>query len=180
MIVSFLASNAVNAPAWEDMKGKGMEIEDTYVLPVERSKVWVMLNDPEVLRECIPGCEKLELVAENNMEATVALKVGPVSARFAGAVQLIELVEPSRFSIVGEGKGGIAGYAKGRADVFLLEHPEGTQLTYKANVAIGGKLAQLGGRLLVSTSKKLSGQFFDRFVQKVHDAGEQDGEQGAA
>jgi len=152
------------------LKGNEMDIEAQHILPTDRQTVWAMLNDPQVLRECIPGCEALEMVSTNQMTATVAVKIGPVSARFSGVVELVDLLPPSSFGIVGEGKGGIAGFAKGRADVTLEEHPEGTLLVYKVNVAIGGKLAQLGGRLLDSTSKKLSGQFFERFALKVSEA----------
>jgi uncharacterized protein len=146
-----------------------MELAGRQVLPADRQVVWRMLNDPDVLRDCIPGCQSLEKTGDSTMEATVAVKIGPVSARFAGSVELVDLVPPESFSIVGEGKGGIAGFAKGRSDVRLAEGEDGTVLDYSVNVAVGGKLAQLGGRLLDSTSKRLSAQFFDNFSRKVRE-----------
>ena len=139
-----------------------MEIEDEHLLSAPRQAVWELLNDPEVLRFCIPGCESLEKTDADAMAATVTVKIGPIKARFAGEVQLVDLNPPESYAIVGEGKGGIAGFAKGRADVHLEERADGTLLRYKVTVQIGGKIAQLGSRLILSTSKKLSREFFDR------------------
>lgn len=144
-----------------------MQIEGERFLPASRETVWAMLNDVGVLRACIPGCEALEDCGDGRMTATVAMKIGPIKARFAGEVQLCDLDPPSSYAIVGEGKGGIAGFAKGRADVLLEEEEGGTRLRYKVDVAIGGKIAQLGGRLITATSKKLSEQFFEAFVREV-------------
>ncbi len=144
-----------------------MEIQAERVLPAPRPVVWEMLNNPDVLRACIPGCESLEADSTDHMTATVSVKIGPIKARFAGDVHLQDIDAPTSYAIVGEGKGGVAGFAKGRADVLLEDHEAGTLLKYKVNVAIGGKIAQLGGRLIDSTSKRLSEQFFDSFVQKV-------------
>jgi len=144
-----------------------MELKGEQLLPAERSVVWKMLNDPDVLRECIPGCESLEAEGDDRMNATVAVKIGPIKARFAGEVELQNLNPPSSYSIVGEGKGGMAGFAKGKADVSLEERPDGTLLMYAVNVLVGGKIAQLGGRLIESTSKRLSEEFFRRFAQRV-------------
>lgn len=144
-----------------------MQIEDECVLPAPREKVWAMLNDIEVLRACIPGCESLEEHDGGRMTAVVTTKIGPIKARFAGDVQLSDLVPPVSYTIQGEGKGGIAGFAKGRADVALSDHPDGTLLRYTVDVAIGGKIAQLGGRLIAATSKKLSEQFFKAFAERV-------------
>jgi len=144
-----------------------MDIEAEQVLPAKRSVVWEMLNDPEVLKDCIPGCETLEAADKEHMSATVTVKIGPIKARFAGDVELQDINPPTSYAIVGEGKGGVAGFAKGRADVFLEDHDQGTLLKYKVNVTIGGKIAQLGGRLITSTSKKLSEQFFESFARKV-------------
>lgn len=151
-----------------------MEIEAQYVLPASRDAVWRMLNDTEILRDCIPGCEELEARSENRMNAVVVTKIGPIKARFSGEVELTELNPPASYAIVGEGKGGVAGFAKGRADVLLEEHAEGTLLKYKVTVQIGGKLAQLGGRLISSTSKKLSEQFFSCFAARVAAASRDD------
>jgi carbon monoxide dehydrogenase subunit G len=130
--------------------------------------VWRALNDPDVLRQCIPGCEALEMQSPTEMTATVALKVGPVKARFQGAVELSNLNPPFSYSITGEGKGGIVGFAKGGADVSLDEDgPDATILTYVVKAEVGGKIAQLGGRLIDSTAKKLAGEFFMTFGAKV-------------
>lgn len=144
-----------------------MEITGDYVLPAPREVVWEMLNDPEVLRACIPGCEELNADSADHMTAVVSVKIGPIKARFAGEVNLVDLNPPASYAIVGEGKGGIAGFAKGRADIALDEHDEGTLLRYAVTVAIGGKIAQLGGRLIQSTSRKLSAQFFESFAARV-------------
>jgi len=144
-----------------------MDIHGEQLLNADKEVIWRMLNDPEVLRECIPGCEELNADAENRMNATVTVKIGPIKARFSGGVELMDLNPPTSYSIVGEGKGGVAGFARGKADVVLEEQPDGTLLKYKVDVTIGGKIAQLGGRLIESTAKKLSGVFFDRFASKV-------------
>lgn len=133
--------------------------------PVET--VWAALNDPEILKICIPGCESLEMTSDTHMNATVKLRVGPVSAKFNGEVELTNLNPPFSYSIVGEGKGGIAGFAKGGADVKLAADGEATILTYEAKADVGGKIAQLGSRLIESTSKKLAGQFFKKFGETV-------------
>ncbi|WP_439623710.1 SRPBCC family protein [Shinella sp.] len=130
--------------------------------------VWQALNDPEILRQCIPGCETLEKTSDTEMTATVALKVGPVKARFQGTVQLLNLDPPHSYTISGEGKGGMVGFAKGGADVALAEDgPDATLLTYVVKAEVGGKIAQLGSRLIDSTAKKLAAQFFADFTQKV-------------
>lgn len=137
-------------------------------LPVSQAIVWAALNDVETLRQCIPGCENLEKTEEGGFAAVVTLKIGPVKARFKGIVALTNINAPSSYSIVGEGKGGIAGFAKGSADVALSEEGGGiTKLTYVANAEVGGKLAQLGSRLIHSTARKLSGEFFEKFSEVV-------------
>lgn len=131
-------------------------------------KVWEALNNPEVLKVCIPGCESLEKKSDKELAATVALKIGPIKARFNGEVELQNLKPPFSYTIAGEGKGGIAGFAKGGADVTLTaDGPDSTILTYVAKADVGGKIAQLGSRLIQSTSKKLAGQFFSEFNKKV-------------
>lgn len=140
-----------------------MDMTGEYHIAAPREDVWAALNDPEVLRACIPGCEELEKTSDTTMEAKVTQKIGPVKARFAGAVELVNINAPSGYTIRGEGKGGVAGFAKGSADVHLAEEDGGTRLTYEAHAEVGGKLAQLGSRLINSTSKKLADKFFENF-----------------
>lgn len=143
-----------------------IEGEERIAAPIET--VWAALNDAEVLKACIPGCESLEKTSDTDLTATVVLKMGPIKATFNGAVQLKDLSPPHSYTIEGEGKGGIAGFAKGGADVALeAESPEVTILRYTAKADVGGKIAQLGSRLIMSTSKKLAGQFFSSFNEKV-------------
>lgn len=143
-----------------------MEGEETIEAPI--GKVWEALNDPEVLKASIPGCESLEKKSDTELAATVSLKIGPIKARFQGQVELKNLKPPHSYTIQGEGKGGIAGFAKGGADVELKEQgPNETLLTYKVNADVGGKIAQLGSRLIMSTSKKLAGQFFSNLNEQV-------------
>ena len=142
-----------------------IEGEEKIEAPVQ--KVWEALNDPEILRECIPGCESLDKKSDTEMAAVVSLKIGPIKARFNGEVQLVNLNPPHSYTIQGEGKGGIAGFAKGGADVSLKEDGDATILTYAAKADVGGKMAQLGSRLITSTSKKLAGEFFSNFNAKV-------------
>lgn len=137
-------------------------------IPASIDKVWAALNDPEMLKACIPGCESLEKTSDTELTATVALKIGPIKARFNGEVELQNLNPPHSYTIAGEGKGGIAGFAKGGADVTLKEDgPDATILTYTAKADVGGKMAQLGSRLIQSTSKKLATQFFADFNKRV-------------
>ena len=144
-----------------------MELKGEYRIPAPRELVWAMLNDPNVLRECIPGCESLEGSAAEGFSARVTTKVGPVKATFNGQVTLSNVKPPESYTISGEGKGGVAGFAKGGADVHLAEDGAGTVLTYTVNAQVGGKLAQLGSRLIDSTSKKLAEQFFSCFASKA-------------
>ncbi|MBO0661376.1 carbon monoxide dehydrogenase subunit G [Jiella sp. MQZ9-1] len=147
-----------------------MDLKGEYRLAASRETVWDKLNDPEVLKRCIPGCQELEKTGDNEMKATVTAKVGPVKATFNGEVRLENITPPESYSIVGEGKGGIAGFAKGGADVHLTDEGNETLLTYEVKAQVGGKLAQLGGRLIDSSAKKLSGQFFDNFAKEVEAA----------
>ena len=140
-----------------------MELQDEITIPVSRDKVYEALNDVAVLKACIPGCEELEREGENDLVAKVTLKVGPVKAKFGGRVTLDPSKAPDAFSLSGEGDGGIAGFAKGGADVELVEDGQQTVLRYTAKAEVGGKLAQLGGRLITSTAKKLSKMFFEKF-----------------
>ena len=142
-----------------------MDGEERIDAPI--GKVWEALNDPEILKACIPGCESLDKKSERELAATVALKIGPIKARFNGEVELKNLKPPHSYTIEGEGKGGIAGFAKGGADDALKEDGDGTILSYTAKADVGGKMAQLGSRLIQSTSKKLAAQFFADFNKKV-------------
>lgn len=132
-----------------------------------RDIVWAALNDPEILKHCIPGCQNLELKSPTELAATVKIKVGPVSATFNGEVTLSNISAPESYTISGEGKGGIAGFAKGGADVVLKEDGTETVLHYQARAQVGGKIAQLGARLIDSTSQKLARQFFSDFNAAV-------------
>jgi len=143
-----------------------IEGEERISAPVEA--VWRALNDPAVLKECIPGCESLEKKSDTEFSAVVSLKIGPIKARFNGEVGLTNLNPPHSYTISGEGKGGVAGFAKGGADVTLKEDgADTTILSYQAKADVGGKMAQLGGRLIESTSKKLASQFFADFNARV-------------
>ena len=132
-----------------------------------RETVWAALNDPAVLKPAIPGCESLEKTSDTEMKATAAVKIGPIAARFAGKVQLLDLDPPSSYRIEGEGQGGVAGFAKGGAVVRLADDGDGTLLTYDVKAQVGGKIAQLGARLIDATAKQMADAFFDRFVAQV-------------
>ena len=140
-----------------------MELQDEIFIEAPRDVVDAALNNPEILQQCIPGCEELIKESDTELSAKVALKIGPVKAKFGGDVTLDPSEAPSKFSLTGEGNGGVAGYAKGGADVELIEQDGGTLLKYTAKAEIGGKLAQLGSRLVMSTAKKLSKTFFQNF-----------------
>ena len=133
-----------------------------------RDAVWAALNDPEILKRCIPGCQSLEQISPTELTATVKLKIGPVSASFNGEVKLSNINAPESYTISGEGKGGIAGFAKGGADVVLKEDGDETILQYEAKAQVGGKIAQLGSRLVDSSAKKLAQQFFSDFTAAIN------------
>ena len=136
-------------------------------LAAPRETVWAKLNDPEVLKACIPGCESLEVIGTNEFMAVATNKVGPVKARFKGKVRLTDLDPPNGYKISGEGEGGVAGFAKGGAIVGLAEKDGGTLLSYNVEAQIGGKLAQLGQRLINGAAKKLADEFFVNFAKAV-------------
>ena len=145
-----------------------MQMDDTQRVPAPQAKVWAALNDPEILKACIPGCQSLEMSSPTDMTATVVVKVGPVKATFTGKVILSDLDPPNGYRISGEGSGGVAGFAKGGASVKLSpDGPNATNLHYTVDAQIGGKLAQLGGRLIDSTAKKLAGEFFEAFAARA-------------
>lgn len=145
-----------------------MELTGAQRIEAPREVVWQALNDPDILRRCIPGCQELVQASPTAFTARVVLKIGPVKASFSGAVTLSDLDPPGGYRITGEGQGGVAGFAKGGADVWLEPEPDGaTLLTYAAQAMVGGKIAQLGARLIDSTSRKLAGEFFSAFAQIV-------------
>ena len=146
-----------------------MELSDEIIINAPKDQVYAALNDPEILKQCIPGCEELIKHSDTELEAKVVLKIGPVKARFSGDVQLDTAGAPDAFSLTGSGNGGAAGHAKGGADVTLTADGENTILRYEAKADIGGKLAQLGGRLIQSTAKKLAGKFFKSFANVVNE-----------
>ena len=147
-----------------------MELADEITINASKDKVYVALNDPQVLQQCIPGCEELIKHSDTELEAKVVLKVGPVKARFGGNVTLDTEGAPDAFSLSGQGSGGAAGHAKGGADVTLTaDGPDTTILRYEAKAEIGGKLAQLGSRLIQSTAKKLAAKFFKSFAEVVNE-----------
>lgn len=141
-----------------------MELADEIIIDAPRDVVYAALNDPEILKRCIPGCEELIKKSDTELEAKVVLKVGPVKAKFTGDVVLNTQGAPEAFSLEGQGNGGAAGHAKGGADVTLTEDGAQTILRYEAKAVIGGKLAQLGSRLIQSTAKKLAAKFFKAFA----------------
>ncbi len=144
-----------------------MDLSGEYRIPADREAVWRALNDPEVLKQCIPGCEELEKVSDTEFTAKVTSKVGPVRAKFKGKVTLSELDPPKSYKISGEGQGGAAGFARGGATVSLAEDGDVTVLTYTADAQVGGKLAQIGSRLIAGTARKLADEFFTSFVETV-------------
>jgi|TARA_B110000967_G_C18492286_1_gene367355 carbon monoxide dehydrogenase subunit G len=144
-----------------------MELKDEIIINASQAVVYAALNDPEVLKQCIPGCEELIKHSNTELEAKVVLKIGPVKAKFSGNVTLSPAEPPERFSLAGTGNGGAAGYVKGGAVVELEQHQDGTLLRYTATADIGGKLAQLGSRLIQGTAKKLAAEFFKSFADLV-------------
>ena len=147
-----------------------MELSDEITIAQPRDKVYAALNDTEILKRSIPGCESLERLSDTEMEGTVQVKIGPVRAKFKGQVTLSDLDPPNGYTISGEGKGGAAGFAKGGAKVMLSDTDDGgTLLTYEAKADVGGKLAQIGSRLVEGSAKKLAGEFFDSLEGNMAD-----------
>lgn len=144
-----------------------MDITGEHRIAAPREKVWAALFDVETLKACIPGCKELEQTSPTSFAAKVQLKVGPVSATFAGTVELQDIDAPNGCRIVGQGNGGIAGFAKGGSQVALAEEGGETVLSYDAKAEVGGKLAALGGRLVQATSRKLADQFFSAFTTRL-------------
>ncbi len=144
-----------------------MEMTGERRVAASRQAVWDALNDPEILKQCIAGCESLEKTSDTEFSARVTSRVGPVTAKFTGKVELSDVDPPNGYTISGEGQGGVAGFAKGGAKVQLADDGDGTLLTYEANGTVGGKLAQIGSRLIDSTARKMADDFFDKFAEAV-------------
>ena len=142
-----------------------MDMSGEYKIAAPRERVWAALNDPDVLRQAIPGCEELNKLSDTELEAAAKAKIGPVSARFKGKVTLSDLNPPEGYTLTGEGSGGAAGFAKGEAKVSLVEDGAATILRYTVKATIGGKLAQLGQRLVDGAAKKMADEFFDKFSE---------------
>jgi uncharacterized protein len=153
-----------------------MQMNGEELISASRERVWEALNDPEILRQAIPGCESVEKTADDSFAATVKVKIGPVKATFKGNVTLSNIDAPNGYTITGEGKGGAAGFGKGGADITLKDADNGTLLVYDVNASVGGKMAQIGSRLIDGTAKKLAGEFFNSFNELVSNAASEDGE----
>lgn len=144
-----------------------MEIRDEKILTVPRLDVWRALNDPAVLQRCLAGCDTFEEDGENNYRVAIQAAVGPVRARFAGKLQLCDVVAPTSYALSFEGSGGVAGFGKGTAQVVLEDAGEGTRLSYAAKAQVGGRLAQVGARLIDGVTKRMADDFFSRFVEEL-------------
>lgn len=154
-----------------------MKLESSRLLPVSQELVWQSLNDVDVLRSCIPGCESLDRTEDGTLEATVVARVGPVGARFKGKVVLEDIIAPTSYRLVFTGQGGAAGFAKGEANVALSSQPNNTtELRYSTDASVGGKLAQVGARLIESSARKLAEDFFSRFEKAITAAANEDRE----
>ncbi len=144
-----------------------MQMSGEYRIEADRDAVWAALNDPEVLKQAIPGCQEIDKISDTEFAAKVKVKVGPVSAKFNGKVTFTDLDPPNGYTISGEGKGGPAGFAKGGAKVRLEADGAATILHYEVDAQVGGKLAQIGSRLIDATAKKMAGDFFAKFAEAV-------------
>lgn len=144
-----------------------MDITGEFEIPTSRQQVWEALNDPEVLAQCIPGCESIERLSDTELVAKMKAKIGPVKARFESSIQLSNLDPPRSYTISGQGKGGPAGFGKGSANVTLSESEGNTTLHYEATLQVGGKLAQIGSRLIGGAARKIADDFFGKFAEIV-------------
>lgn len=147
-----------------------MDMSGERRISAPREKIWAALNDPAVLKASIPGCDSLEKLSDTELKATASIKIGPIAAKFAGKVQLLDLDPPNGYRIDGEGQGGVAGFAKGGASVRLIADGRDTILSYDVKANVGGKIAQLGARLIDATAKQMADAFFDRFAAQVASA----------
>ncbi|MDB5780087.1 CoxG family protein [Caballeronia mineralivorans] len=155
-----------------------MELTETHHLPVPQDVAWQALNDTEILRACIPGCESIEADGENAYAVAMTASVGPVKAKFKGRMNLVDIDAPHTYTIVFEGQGGAAGFGKGQAKVNLElgDNADSTTLSYTANAQVGGKLAQIGSRLVDGAARKIAGEFFKRFSAQLTKGDEPEGE----
>ncbi len=152
-----------------------MKMDGEFRVPRDQETVWRALNDPAVLKDCLPGCQELEKTSDTEMTATLTIKVGPVKATFAGGVTLSDLDPPNGYTIAGQGQGGAAGFASGEAKIRLHSDGGETVVQYDVDAKVGGKLAQIGSRLIDSTAKKLAKQFFDSLAERLGEAAEETG-----
>ena len=144
-----------------------MEMNGSRTVPADVETTWRALNDPEVLKACIAGCESVERVSDNEYKLTMTARVGPVSARFSGRIVMSDIVAPTAYTLSFEGQGGAAGFAKGEARVTLSDNQPGTRIDYQAKAQVGGKLAQIGSRLVDGAAAKVADDFFARFVERL-------------
>ncbi|HMA87777.1 MAG TPA: carbon monoxide dehydrogenase subunit G [Burkholderiales bacterium] len=144
-----------------------MEMTGEQLIPASQQDTWNALNDPEILKACVPGCESIDAIGENEYQVLMVARVGPVSAKFKGKLSLSDLNPPNSYSIAFEGQGGAAGFGKGGAQVSLAQEAEGTRLSYAVKASVGGKLAQIGSRLVDAAARKISEDFFKAFTEKV-------------
>ncbi|MGA8051044.1 MAG: carbon monoxide dehydrogenase subunit G [Burkholderiales bacterium] len=144
-----------------------MEMTGEQLIPASQQETWNALNDPEILKACVPGCESIEPIGENEYQVLMVARVGPVSAKFKGKLSLSDLNPPNSYSIAFEGQGGAAGFGKGGAQVSLAQEADGTRLSYAVKASVGGKLAQIGSRLVDAAARKISEDFFKAFTEKV-------------
>jgi len=158
-----------------------MELTETYTLPVPQQRAWEALNDTEILRASIPGCDSIEPDGDNAYAVTLSASVGPVKARFKGRMELTDIDAPNTYTIVFEGQGGAAGFGKGQTHVKLEpDGDEATKLTYTATAQVGGKLAQIGSRLVDGAARKIAGEFFKRFGEQLGGEAQQNTDEAAA
>lgn len=157
-----------------------MDMSGERLIAAPRTKVWEALNDPEILKQCITGCDEISKESDTDMTASVTAKVGPVKARFKGKVTLSDIDPPNGYTISGEGQGGVAGFAKGGAKVQLRDQDGGTLLSYTVNAQVGGKLAQIGARLIDATATKYADEFFEKFSEIVGAAAYEQNQPGPA
>jgi carbon monoxide dehydrogenase subunit G len=144
-----------------------MDMQGNRPLPVTQAQAWAALNNPDILKACIPGCDKFELTETNVYAVGVSLKIGPVAAKFTGKVSLMDIVPPTSYALQFEAQGGVAGFGKGTANVALASHDAGCELSYTVHSQVGGKIAQLGQRLIDGVAKNLSEDFFQRFENEL-------------
>ncbi|MBI3043210.1 MAG: carbon monoxide dehydrogenase subunit G [Betaproteobacteria bacterium] len=144
-----------------------MEMTGEQLIPLPQAATWQALNDPDVLKDCVPGCETITRLADDEFEVVMTAKVGPVSAKFKGKMTVTDADPPRAYTLTFEGQGGVAGFAKGEASIVLTPEGDGTRLAYTAKATVGGKLAQVGARLIDGVARQLAGKFFDAFNKRA-------------